>query len=278
MTIKTIEIAKIDIGTRLRARRQDWVDTFAEQITGGEELPPIEVVARADGRFALITGEHRMAAHAQAGRTEITADVKDATAYADEAACRLREIKENLCRAGLTELDRAVAIATWKVIYQTDNPTQKRGGDRRSDQIAESAKWFSSRFSTAAARALGISERSVQVSIEIANGLAEDVRTAIAMHPIADHQGELLALAHQSPARQAKIVKLLLDTERGVHSVADAIATIDKTPTPAKAAPWERISNRFARLKEPQQHAFFEAHHDAITSWLAQRGTAKTKR
>ncbi|MDQ2084552.1 ParB N-terminal domain-containing protein [Xanthobacteraceae bacterium Astr-EGSB] len=278
MTIKTIEITKIDVGQRLRARRQDWVDTFAEQITGGEELPPIEVVERADGRFALITGEHRMAAHLKAGRTEIVADVKDPAAFADDAACRLREIKENLCRAGLTELDRAVAIATWKAIYEAANPVRKRGGDHRSDQSAESALWFSSKFSTVSARTLGISERSVHLAVEIANGIADDVRAAIATHPVADHQAELLALAHQSASRQAKIVKLLLDPESGVHSVADAIAAIDKTPAPGKSAPWEKLADRFAKLKETQQHAFFEAHHDAIELWLAKRGKGKTRR
>ncbi|MDQ2084061.1 ParB N-terminal domain-containing protein [Xanthobacteraceae bacterium Astr-EGSB] len=278
MTIKTIEIAKIDVGQRLRARRQDWVDTFAEQITGGEELPAIEVVERADGRFALITGEHRMAAHLKAGRAEIVADVKDTAAFADEAACRLREIKENLCRAGLTELDRAVAIATWKAIYEAGNPTPKRGRPKTDEMFAESAKIFSSRFSTSSARALGISERSTYVAVEIASGIAEDIRAAIAAHPIADHQAELLALAHQAAARQAKIVKLLLDPESGVHSVADAIAAIDKTPAPAKSAPWEKLADRFAKLKETQQHAFFEAHHDAIELWLAKRGKGKTRR
>ena len=102
MTIRTIEIQKIDPGERLRATQQVWVDAFAEQIEAGDDLPPIEVVERADGRFRLIAGAHRLAAHAKTGRGLIDADVKDPKGFAGEDACRLREIKENFYRAGLT--------------------------------------------------------------------------------------------------------------------------------------------------------------------------------
>jgi ParB family chromosome partitioning protein len=155
---------------------------------------------------------------------------------------------------------------------------RKRGRPSADKNIPDSGEFFSSTFSKAAASAIGISQSSVYLAVEIANGIAEDVRTSIAAHPIADRQAELLALAHQTAARQAKIAKLLLDPESGVHSVADAIAAIDKTPAPDKAAAWEKLSSRFARLKESQQHAFFEAHHDAIELWLAKRGKGKTRR
>jgi ParB family chromosome partitioning protein len=268
---RNIDIAKIDASDRLRATRQDWVDTFAESIQAGEQLPAIEVVER-DGKYRLITGAHRLKAHIQVGHSVILADVLDAAAYADEAACRLREIKENMARAGLTELDRAVAIATWKEIYEATQDVQKRGGDRRSDQIAESAKWFSERFSIASSKALGISERSVFVAVSIATGIARKVRDRIATHPVADHQAELIALSRETPDRQAKIADLMLADPPAARNVAEAIAAIDKVPAPATAAPWEKISSKFSRLKEVQQHAFFDAHEAAIAAWLAKRG------
>ena len=125
-----------------------------------------------------------------------------------------------------------------------------------------------------AATALGVSERSVFVALEIAKGIAAPIRARIAAHPIADRQIELIALAHEPEARQTQIVDLLLDPESGVHSVADAIAALDRRPRPSRAEPWEKLSGTFARLKPAQQRAFFEAHLDAITLWLAQRKKA----
>ena len=266
MTLKTIPINTIDASERLRELRPDWVDTFAEDIKAGEELPPIEVIEEA-GSYRLLVGGHRLAAHLKLGRAEIVADVKDAATYPDDDACRMREIKENLVRAELTVLDRAVALAEWKRIYEAKNPLPKRGRPAAGEKIDNLSNIFAERFSEAAARALGVNERSVQRDVEIAS-IDATVRRELALQPIADNQAELLALARQSVARQRKIAALLLDADSGIAYVEDAIAAIDKTPAPERAATWEKLSNTFSKLKEAQQHAFFDAHADAIRAWL----------
>jgi ParB family chromosome partitioning protein len=224
------------------------------------------VVETATG-YRLIVGGHRLAGHSKAGRTEILADVKDVAIYADEAACRLREIKENMVRAELSVLDRAVSLAEWKRIYEADNPLPKRGRPALRENGENISNIFVERFSAAAARALGITERSVQLALEVASIDAE-VRRKLALHEVSDSQSELLTLARQSAARQRQIAKLLLDPESGIAYVDDAIAAIDKTPAPARSAAWEKLSNSFSKLKLVQQHAFFDAHRDAITDWM----------
>ena len=266
MTIKAIPTATIDASGRLRELRPDWVDTFAADLEAGDELPPIEVVETSSGH-RLLVGGHRLAAHLKLGRTEIMADVKDAAAYPDDAACRMREIKENLVRAELTVLDRAVALAEWKRIYELQNPLPKRGRPAAGENGEKISNIFVERFSAAAARALGVTERSVQLAIEIASIDAE-VRRKLALQPIADNQSELLALSRVNVARQRQIAQLLLDDDSGIDSVADAIAAIDKTPAPARAQAWEKLSNTFSKLKEAQQYAFFDAHSDAIQAWM----------
>ncbi|NEW96945.1 hypothetical protein [Rhodopseudomonas sp. BR0G17] len=266
MTLKTIPTATIDASGRLRELRPDWVDTFAADLEAGEELPPIEVVETTTGH-RLLVGGHRLAAHLKLGRTEIVADVKDAASYPDDASCRMREIKENLVRAELTVLDRAVALAEWKRIYELQNPLPKRGRPTADELFAETAKIFVERFSAAAAKALGVSERSIYAAIEIAS-IDEAVRRELALHPIADNQAELLALARESTARQRKIAAHLLDAESGIASVADAVAAIDKTPPPDRAPAWEKVSNTFSKLKAAEQYAFFDAHADAIKAWM----------
>ncbi|HEY0328815.1 MAG TPA: hypothetical protein VGC77_06905 [Rhodopseudomonas sp.] len=269
MIRKSIKIEDIDTSGRLRELRPDWVDTIAEQVTAGEALPPIEVAAKPDGTWRLLIGGHRVAGHLKAGRSLIDADVADFPA-SDEDACRLREIKENLVRAELTVLDRAVALAAWKRIYEANNPLPKRGRPAAGENGEKISNIFVERFSAAAARALGITERSVQLAIEIAS-IDAVVRRELALHPIADNQAELLALARESVARQRRIAAHLLDAESGISTVAEAIAAIDKTPAPPRAAPWEKLSNTFSKLKEAQQYAFFDAHQDAITVWQKSR-------
>ncbi len=270
MSFKSIEIAKIDVGDRLRQIHPGWVQAFADEISQGATLSPIEVVETGE-RFRLITGGHRLQATVSLGRAEIEAKVWPADAFPNEGAMRLKEIQDNVLRFEPTVLDRSVAILAWKEIFEETMPKPKRG--RPSAEIAaDSARIFAERFSAAAARAMGISERSIQVAVQIATGLSSGTRRAIAFAEIADNASELLQLAHQDPGRQAKIVDLLLSEPPQAGSVAEAIAVLDRTPAPAPLAGWERVSDRFSRLPASQQTRFFEAHADAIDRWLASRG------
>lgn len=278
MSIQSIEIARIDATERLRLLSQVWVDTMAAEIATGEPLPPIEAV-ETQGGYRLIAGAHRLAAAKQAGAIKIDARVWPmAEAPQDEAALRLREIKENIVRYELTELDRAVAILAWKEIYEGSQPLPKRGPKPKKaatpELIAESAKNFVVRFSAAAAEAMDISERSVQVSIQIASGLAIETRQRLSATPLANRQSELLQLSHQSAERQSLILDLLLAEEPQAHSVAEAVAVLDKVPPPLKITGWERVSDRFARLQPPEQFRFFDAHAEAVEMWLADRKAA----
>ena len=128
---------------------------------------------------------------------------------------------------------------------------------------------FAASFSKVAAGALRISERSIFQAVQIASGIAPEVRGRISGAPIADITSELLQLAVQDEARQAQIVGLLLSEPAGATSVAEAIAVLDRIPAPVKLAGWEKVSDRFSRLSQPQQYQFFAAHADAIARWMA---------
>lgn len=273
MTIQTIEIAKIDTSGRLRPINPTWSAAMAETLAAGERLPPIEVVERGEG-YRLIAGGHRVDAHKIAGRTVIEAEVYSAASFADEAAIRLREIQENMLRFELTALDYAVHLATWKEIHEAAYAPPKRGRKAKQidpEKLAQDSAAFAKSFSQAASEALRISERSIQVAVQVATGLGLEIRERIARAPIADVMSELLHLAHQEPARQAKIVDLLLAEPVGAASVAEAIAVLDATPAPVKLTGWQMVSDKFSRLKEAEQAAFFQAHADAIDRWLITR-------
>lgn len=44
-----------------------------------------------------------------------------------------------------------------------------------------------------------------------------------------------------------------------------------RPPAAKRLAAWERLSGRFCRLTQPDQHRFFELHADAIERWLLGR-------
>ncbi|MBL8575088.1 MAG: ParB N-terminal domain-containing protein [Hyphomicrobiaceae bacterium] len=276
MKSQIIDIGKIDTAGRLRPISRQWAATMAEQIEAGDLLPPIDVVERSDG-YRLIAGGHRVEAHKIAGRATIAASVYEASEFADEAAIRMREIKENMVRFELTALDRAVHLATWKEIHETTFGTLKRGRRSKIDRekLLQDSAAFSASFSAVAADALRISERSIFQAVQIASGIAPDVRARISEAPIADIASELLQLAVQDDARQQQIVNLLLSEPPAAGSVADAIAVLDRVPPPLKLAGWEKVSDRFSRLTEQQQDRFLDAHADAVDRWQASRMAAK---
>lgn len=271
MQLRSIEISRTDASGRIRALDPVWIATFREMLDAGEELPPIEVVERGTG-FRVVTGFRRHAAHVEAGRSEIAALVFSATEFAGEAAIRQRQITANMAQSELTALDRAIHLCAWKELYETVNATDQRGGKRRGAEAETNSQDFAKRFSLAAAEALGISERSVQIAVKIATGIVPTVRERIALAPIARVASELLQLAHQEPLRQERIIGLLLASPPTVASVAEAVAVLDATPAPARLTGWERVSDRFSRLPKRDQDQFFTAHADAIDRWMMTRG------
>ncbi len=271
MPYQSIEITTIDASGQIRPLDPIWVTTYAEAIHEGDELPPIEVVERATG-FRMVTGYHRLAAHSQAGRTAIMARVFTAAEFVDEAAIRLRQIKANMAQIELTVLGRAVHLAAWKELYETINTTDRRGGKRRGVEAEINSQEFAKRFSLATSEALGISERSVQIAVQIATGIIPLVRARIELAPIARVASELLQLSHQDADRQTKIIDLIICDPPQADTVADAIAILDRIPAPTKLTGWERVSDKFSRLPVTEQDRFFAAHSDAIDRWLMQRG------
>jgi len=75
MTVLNIKLIRMDCGTQSRdANDQEHIDYLAEQLQGGETLPPITVVH--DGlEYYLADGFHRILAHIKIGKASIKCDV-----------------------------------------------------------------------------------------------------------------------------------------------------------------------------------------------------------
>lgn len=276
--LRDIALALIDVPAGRRALDPDWVETLAAEFLEHPQRTPIDVLQVGE-RFELVAGGHRYAAKAKAGHADIRAIVWQRSDFRHHSQIKLVEIAENFMRRELSVLDRAFDVAAWREVYETVQGAVKRGGDRRSksksqvetligdEAVDVAAETFAAAFTVAAQRALGLSRANVFRSLKIA-ALGEANRQRISLLSIADNQSELLSLVAQPSARQALIIDKLID---GAASVADAIAIIDDVAPEQPLSPWERMSERFARLQPSDQHQFFSLHEDAILQWVASR-------
>ncbi|RLQ88883.1 ParB/RepB/Spo0J family partition protein [Notoacmeibacter ruber] len=278
--ITLISIEKVDSGDRLRALDPDWVQLLAEDIEQDGMTQPIRVVERGDG-YRLIDGARRLAAHIALERTEIEARIEPSKALADDAAIRLAEIKGNLLRGELTALDHAVYVAAWCDLYQGVHGKAKRG--RRpndgsftgsDDALEEMSAKLALNWTEAAQNTLNISRRGIFRSLKIVD-IDINVRKRIALHPASKVQRELLLLADLTPVRQNAVADILMADEPQAVTVNEAIALLDYAPAAVPVPAYERISERFSRLKPKEQEKFFELHAERIEAWMAERTASR---
>jgi hypothetical protein len=93
-------------------------------------------------------------------------------------------------RANLTSAQEASAVFRRKAIYETIHPETKHGGDRKSDQVANSA----TRFTQATSDATGKAERTIRQAAARGEAIGEAALAAIAGTSL-DKGVELDALA-----------------------------------------------------------------------------------
>lgn len=248
-----IPLNLIDTTGRLRPVDQDRAMLIAAAMAEEGLRVPVEVrPLNKRGKHVLITGGHRVAAAAILGWDGIEAEILDLSA--DEA--REREINENLYRADLTELERAVFLAEKKRIYEKKHPETRHGGNRRRDQVAIFGH-LAPRFTQEMEERLGYSSRQLSRMIARA-ALPAEVRALIAGTPIANNGSQLDALLRMEPDQQIAVAKLIgRGGEDAPDSVAGAVKVLTGAPQivtdPADAqfdalmAAWRRCTSRRAR-------------------------------
>jgi len=176
----------------------------------------------------LIAGLNRLRACESLGWDQIDAIVSDL----DGLGAQLAEIDENLIRNELTELERAESLKRRKQITKAMYPppvTETGGPGRGHKTSAESAPVS---FVSDTASKTGMSKRSVQVGIQIAEKLTPEAKATISKTPAADNQSELLKLSKQPAEKQQSIARQIA---KGIVSKVCEAEGYVGLPTPAKA-------------------------------------------
>lgn len=163
MARSKIVVSSVRDGERLRSVNRDRVQALADSIAEIGLQTPITVARQvefASGQevqvWRLIAGLHRLEAVKSLGLAEIDAvEMGD-----DEVLQKLWECDENLCRAELTDAQRAKFTAERKRWYEIKHPETRRGAFNQ--HTVASRQIGAKRFTAETAKATGRSERSVQ--------------------------------------------------------------------------------------------------------------------
>lgn len=215
-----ISITDIEIGERLRPVDRGYVGLLMDSIEKSGLLQPIVVRGqlRGERRYRLIAGLHRLSACVSLGWRELPAIVKTA----DDLQAELAEADENLIRHELNSLDRAVALAERKAIYEALFPETRNGAQGgRGGKKNESDKMS---FSKDAAKKTGLNKRSIERSVKLLQGLQPDIVERLKGTRLASNQALLTELSNVPAAQQGVVLALMLRPENPAKRVRDAQA------------------------------------------------------
>lgn len=241
--VQMIAVAEIDFGTRLREPDPAAVEALKNDIDERGLRSPIEVTKRG-GKYKLVAGGHRLSAAKALGWETIPAFVITGNAV----NLRRDELLENLTKAELSYLERAVFVHELRVIWEDENPdiASKHGGDRVSAAFQDSTNVT---WSDAIVQRSGLSRRTLIMVDAIGRDMNRDAAAAIKFTPLAHNQKELEALSKVSGEAQVMIARhiasgqsdsvkaarqaLTPSTDSGPEPICPALATLMRAWTKA---------------------------------------------
>ncbi len=148
----------------------------------------------------LIAGYHRLEACKLLGWTEIPSHV----VTLDTTDAELAEIDENLMRHELSVLERGEHLLRRKQIYETKYPETRKGiagGKARQGSATEIIS-----FANNTGSILDVTPRTIRQEVQIAESIADDVKSVIRDTELADNKTNLLALSRCTPGAQRRVV------------------------------------------------------------------------
>jgi N6-adenosine-specific RNA methylase IME4/ParB-like chromosome segregation protein Spo0J len=223
--VKARELPVDDIIVPRGRRLRGDVGPLAASIAAVGLLHPVTVTP--DGR--LVAGLHRLAAVRTLGWTKVPVLVADLNGLEREIAT----IDENVVRVDLPVLERAEALARRKKLYEALHPEARRGaagghGKARARR-GEPASDTRSVAAQVASRA-GVSTRTIERQIRIAERIPEDLRRRLRGTPLEDDQAALLRVAKMTLEHQEIVVGAI--AEGRASSLSGAMAQAARLSSP----------------------------------------------
>lgn len=206
------DVNVIKILNRKRGLNTDHLTALKESISNHGLIEPIVIT----NDNVLIAGYHRLQAFKELNYSKIPTVIKNV----DEMNAEILEIDENLIRQELTQLEKSEQLKRRKEIYEILNPNAKVNmvkqsnlpkrndfalGDEQEPQVQEKS------FTQETAEKTGLSQRSIQQSVQIAENLSEEAKTKIKDTELEDNKTALLEIARTETEKQAEKVTEILE-------------------------------------------------------------------
>jgi ParB family chromosome partitioning protein len=256
-----IEIGLIEIRDRLRPVSPAGVEALAAMISEhGLEQPVLVRPIPGSNRVQLVAGAHRVAAVNLLGLTTIRAILRECS----DAEARIIEIDENVGRVELSQVDRAVFLATRKEIYEAMHPETVMGKakkPKKGDDLGKVANFATfARFSKDAARATGLSERTIQLAVQTVSDLSPAIIAHLRASPFADNQAQIMALARQVPDHRLPIAEALATGQyKSVQAAKIALGLAPRVQVDEQEQVFLKLSDAWSRANAKTRRRFL--HH-----------------
>ena len=213
-----ININDIEINPGRREAAPEAVQRLSESIAEVGMMNPITVT----GDHTLIAGLHRLEAAKKLGWTEVECNISDMDALHTELA----EIDENVIRTGLSDLELSELLARRKKIYETLHPAtiarnlpgHASNYESSSDKLTGEEK----PFSQDTAEKMGVSPRTVERHIQIAENLTPEAKEILRSADTKITKQNLTKLSRLKPEHQTEAAKRL--TKGTIKSVDEYTA------------------------------------------------------
>ncbi|MGH0000588.1 ParB/RepB/Spo0J family partition protein [Pseudovibrio ascidiaceicola] len=249
-----LPLKDIVVPERLRPVHQDWIEVLASSLDELGLKEPIVVREVKRGRskqIELVAGAHRLAAAERLGWEEIPVSQVDAS----DLEAKLIEIDENLMRRELSPLDRALFLTARKGVHEEMYPDTKNGGDRGNQHTGGRQNDMMS-FCQDAAERVGLSRRTIERAVAIAEKLSPDVIELVRDTGLAESGKELEALAKKEPAAQKAVLQTILAGDAKKVSEAEVLLSMKQSAAPVSEeekayrtmlASWNRLGRKRRR-------------------------------
>ncbi|MBI5328342.1 MAG: ParB/RepB/Spo0J family partition protein [Deltaproteobacteria bacterium] len=212
MQIIEIPINKIRISQKhSRTHTEEYIRALSDSIKEIGLLNLVTVKRVSDG-YELKAGKSRFLAVKSIGWETIPVVVIDI----DDLRGELVEIDENLIRNDLTALEKAEYLKRRKDIYEELYTEAKEGEARKKGlkQYRGDTRVATETFSENTASSTGLSRRSIQRELQIAEKINGDVKDLIRNTPLENNKTALLKLARLDGEKQKETVKSIIEGKK----------------------------------------------------------------
>ena len=243
-----ISLSQVVVGDNRRDLR--GIKQLADSIREIGLLNPITVL----DNNRLVAGYHRLEACRSLGWLSIPATIVTMSAVDAELA----EIDENLIRNELNVLERSEQFKRRKELYEAKYPdsrsVRERGGPGRGNKNERNdfagfpelagTEPLAPAFANDTASKTGVTPRTVQQEVQIAEKITNAVKDLIRETPLADNKTELLRLARMPAPQQYEVAqKIATDEAKGVKQANRQLKAeaINEEPPPLPTGPFRVI-------------------------------------